>query len=299
VLVESPPLLVALPALLHGLVRRHLPMVLLVADLWPDTAAELGLLDYEGRTYRILRRLEDHAYRASWRISPVTEGQVETLVRDKGVDPGKIAFLPNGVDIELFSPSVGPAADQDVEPVLLFAGTLGYAHGLDVVLDAAPLVHAHHPEARFLLVGGGSEKARLMSRVETESIAGIEFHDPVSVEDVAPMFRRCFAGISCIRSLPVLEGARPAKIFPIMASGRPVVYSGSGEGARLVESASAGVVVSPEDSQALAEALVRLLDDPSEADRLGANGRRFVEEHLAWSRLMDQWLSNVGLADPG
>jgi colanic acid biosynthesis glycosyl transferase WcaI len=296
VLVESPPLMAAIPALIHRLIRRR-PNVLLLADLWPDTAAELGLLTPNGLMFRFLIRLEQVVYRSSWRISPVTRGQIETLITDKGVAVDKIVFLPNGVDTELFAPSVdGVSETETAERVVLFAGTLGYAQGLDVILDASRLVRAVHPETRFVFVGGGSDRERLRARVLAEGLTGIEFREPVPVEDVASMYRECFAGITSLRASKVLEGARPSKIFPIMASGRPVVYSGDGEGARLVTDACAGVTAAAEDHQDLADVLVALLGDPSAAAEMGMNGRRFVEHNLAWSELIDSWLD--GLGDP-
>ena len=302
VLVESPPLTATVGALIHRLVRRT-PTVLLLADLWPDTAAELGLVRRDSALFRVLERLERLVYRTSWRVSPVTDGQVETLRSEKGVPASRIAFLPNGVDTELFHPArpQGSSSEHD-RRTILFAGTLGYAHGLDVLLDAAPLVLARHPDARFLLVGGGSDSERLRRRVHDEAISGVEFKDPVSVDAVAPYFRECYVGVSTIRRLEMLEDARPAKIFPIMASGRPVVYSGRGEGATLVSDADAGLVVEPEDPVALAGALNRLLDDPELARRLGGNGRRLVEAEYSWSALIDSWLENLSfdeIADGG
>jgi colanic acid biosynthesis glycosyl transferase WcaI len=70
----------------------------------------------------------------------------------------------------------------------------------------------------------------------------------------------------------------------------PVLYSGAGEGARLVQAAKAGLVTEPEDAGAMAEAIVDLLDDPILAKQLGANGRAYVEKHMSWSALVADWL---------
>ena len=147
---------------------------------------------------------------------------------------------------------------------------------------------------RFLLVGGGSERERLADRVRTEGIDGVEFREPMPIEEVAPLFRTSYAGFTSLRRSPVLEGARPSKIFPIMASGRPVVYSGAGEGANLIEAHGAGVVSPPGDAEELASVLDSLLDDPDTADAMGCRGRAFVESELSWSRLIDDWLTALG-----
>jgi colanic acid biosynthesis glycosyl transferase WcaI len=292
VLVGSPPLPVVVPALLTGVLRRR-PSILLLADLWPDTAVELGLLADGSRLFRAMAWLERVTYRRMWKISPVTHGQVATLIDDKGVAPGSIAFLPNGVDTSLFTPAA-PSNVCDQPPVILFAGALGYAQGLDVIIDAAGIVQVQHPTAVFRFVGNGSERERIERRVVDEGLGGIEFVDPVSVEEVAPMMRSAFAGITSLKKSKLLEGARPSKVFTVMASGRPVVYSGTGEGALLVSDNGAGVVAPPEDHHALAAAIVRLLDDPNEADQMGARGRAFVEENLSWQQLIRSWFEDLG-----
>jgi glycosyltransferase involved in cell wall biosynthesis len=78
-----------------------------------------------------------------------------------------------------------------------------------------------------------------------------------------------------------------------MACGKPVVYSATGGGARLVENAGAGIVVKPEDAQALADAIIRIVDDPEAAARMGANGRRCVEEGFTWRVLVERWLADL------
>jgi len=78
-----------------------------------------------------------------------------------------------------------------------------------------------------------------------------------------------------------------------MASGKPVVYSGSGEGARLIEDTRAGLVVPPEDPKALADAILTLVHNPALADELGRNGRKYVEEKLTWSALVKDWLRQL------
>ena len=84
----------------------------------------------------------------------------------------------------------------------------------------------------------------------------------VPLSAVADLYSAALAGLATLRDLPLFEGARPAKVMPCLASGTPLVYSGSGEGARLVSEADAGIVVDPEDGAAIAGAVERLLDDP-------------------------------------
>jgi glycosyltransferase involved in cell wall biosynthesis len=96
----------------------------------------------------------------------------------------------------------------------------------------------------------------------------------------------------------VYEGARPSKIFPVLASGIPLLFVGRGEGADLVRQAQAGLVIDQGDPQALADAVLRLARDKDLAKRLGRNGCQFVEENLQWSLLVDRWLGKLRSAPP-
>jgi glycosyltransferase involved in cell wall biosynthesis len=293
VLVESPPLFVALPALVDSVVRRR-PFALLVADLWPDTAIEMGLVSNR-HLQRLLYALERWAYRRSAFVAPVTEGQVETLRDAKGVPADRICLVRNGVDVELFRPGEPSEATRQLlspggERVIMFAGTLGYAQALDVIVDAAPIVCAAHPDARIVFVGSGSERARIEARVADEGVAGITFLDPRPLTEIAELYKGVTAGLTTLRDSPVFAGARPSKIFPMMAAGLPVIYSGRGEGARLVGDAGAGVCAEPEDARALAAAMIEVLDDPERSRRMGAAGRRLVEAEFSWSRIVGDFL---------
>lgn len=296
VLVESPPLFAVLPALAHRFIRR-VPYVMLVADLWPDSAVDLGFLR-DGPALKAMFWLERVSYRYAARVAPVTEGQVATLRDDKAVEASRILFMPNGVDLEMFRP--GPASPEIArelaphgERVILFAGNHGYAQGVDVLLDAAPLVRARHPDARIVLVGSGSERERLVARVRDERIEGVAMLDQRPLADIAEMLRVAVAGVTTLRRSPVFDSARPSRIFPVMASARPIVYSGAGEGARLIENAGAGIVTAPEDPRALADGLIAVLDDPARAAQLGANGRALVEAEFSWDSLIAGFVSEL------
>lgn len=294
VLVESPPLFATVPALVDRLVRRR-KFGLLVADLWPDVAIDLGLMP--GRsTQRVMFALERAAYRWATIIAPTSDTQFATIRDAKGVVADKLHIVRNGVDLNLFAPGPGDPATRSLlapnaERVILFAGTLGYMQGLDVIVDAIPIVRAAHPDVRFVFVGSGSEQARIRSRIEHEHITGAAVLDPRPLEEIAAMYRCVTAGITSLRDGPTFEGVRPAKIFPVMAAGLPVIYSGGGETARLIVGADAGVVAEPADPQALANACIAVLDDPLRAAEMGRHGRRLVEEEYSWDHIMGDFLA--------
>lgn len=292
--VESPPLFLGVPAFM-ATSRWRVPIIFNVADLWPDTVRELGLMR-EGPVLRFAERLEAWSYRKATYVNAVTEGIRRRLIDQKKVPSSKVLFLPNGVDTHFFQPrdpNVELARELGLEGknVVLYAGTHGYVHGLGVALHSAKLLL--DSRIVIVLIGDGSEKSRLTSISRDMGLDNVLFLDPASPEYIAELYGISLAGLSTLIASPLSESIRPAKIFATMASGKPVLYSGAGEGGRLVEEARAGIVVPPENPEALADAIRTLVNDPSFAEELGRNGRRYVEQHLNWPILVQNWLTQL------
>jgi glycosyltransferase involved in cell wall biosynthesis len=296
IFVESPPLFLSVPAWAMGLLWRS-PFIFNVADLWPDVIVDQGFIK-EGLIMKILRSVEGWSYRRAAYINTVTEWIVKVLQDKKNVPAKKILFLPNGADTEFFSPRppdelllnrLGLSGKQ----IALWAGTLGFAHGIDNILSAAKLLQASHPDIHFLFVGNGSARAELITQARSMALTNVTFLDPVPLSEIVHYYSICFCGLASLINIPVYEGARPSKVFPVFASAKPLIFIGSGEGARLVEDADAGAVVPAGDPQALAETLARFASDPALAAECGRNGRRFVEENLQWSAIVGSWLAQL------
>jgi len=295
VFVESPPLFLGITAVWKAQ-RWQVPLIFNVADLWPDSVQALGLL----RSRWLLTwagRLEQWLYRKATYINAVTEGIQRILVTEKKVPAAKILFLPNGVDTQVFKPQLPDIAWKahlglpTSHHIILYTGTHGYAHGMEVILHAAALLA--NQEILFLLVGDGSEKAALQQLCAQLKLNNVLFWPPQPVETIARLYSLARAGISTLRDNPLFVSTRPAKILAIMACAQAVIYSGQGEGAQLIEAAQAGIVVAPQDPQALAAAIQRLVIDEVYAEKLGHNGRRYVEKHLQWSVVVDTWLKQL------
>lgn len=292
--VSSPPLFVGLAGVAASW-AWDVPMIFNVADLWPDSARELGLLENKA-ILRVAEGLEAWLYRRSDYVCAVTEGIRSTLVGDKDVPEQKVLFLPNGVDTDLFHPrEPDPKLERELgiedEWVVLYAGTHGYAHGLDVALEAADRLR--DTDVHFVFIGGGSEKNRLVDRARKMRLENTTFLDPEQPSYVARLYGSADAGLSTLGESPLFEGTRPAKIMAAMSAGTPVLYSGHGEGARMVERAEAGLVTPPQDAEALAAAVRNLKTDPELAARLGRNGRSHAEDFLSWEVLVEDWVSNL------
>ena len=244
VVIESPPLFLAVPGLLFCRLRR-IPSVLNIADLWPDAAIAVGAIS-DGTVVRVVRRMESWAYRRATIISTVTEGLVERLER-KGVPPHKIILLPNGVDTEQFEPNRSDdnsiLAELADNSFLIYAGTMGLAHGLDPLIDAMQILSTDPSVPILLMLGSGSEKARLQSRCETLGLDSVLFRDPIPSDELAQLLPRALAGVVTAAPFTLNDSTKPAKLLPLMASGLPILHAGPGHGREIVQEARAGVAV--------------------------------------------------------
>jgi colanic acid biosynthesis glycosyl transferase WcaI len=293
--IESPPLLTSIPARIAKLVWG-VPYIFNVADLWPDAAIETGFLK-KGPLYRLLLALEAWSSRGATYVNAATDGICDTLISRKRLPPEKVLFLPNGVDVDYYQPR-----DQDMElktslglagkRIILWAGTIGYSHGLECVLDAAKLLESS-PEIHFLFLGNGSMRSRLEEIRRELNLTNVTFKDPVPMEQLARYYSIAECGLASLKAFPSHEGARPSKIFAVLASAKPVIFFGAGECARLVEIAQAGIVIPPEEPVTFARDVRALFTSPELMRQLGKNGRRFVTNHYQWSDLVTKWLERL------
>lgn len=300
IFVESPPLFLALCGYLAGRLRG-VPFILNVADLWPDAIVEGRFLP-DGFLVRCLEAIEKWSYRKATYVNAVTEGIRDRLLQEKAVPREKVLLLPNGVDAIRYQPRpedlvLKTELGLDGKKIVLWAGTLGYAHGLEHVLQAAKMLN-DRGEIHFLFVGDGSARPALQKLAHKLQLSNITFRDPVPPEQLPPYFSVAECGLASLLNLPVHEGARPSKIFPVLASGKPLIFAGKGETARLVRQAGAGIVVPPGDSRALAEAVLEIVENPEAARVQGKRGREFVEENLHWPKLISSWVNNLSPVAP-
>jgi glycosyltransferase involved in cell wall biosynthesis len=296
IFVESPPPFLAIPAVLAARLRG-VPVILNVADLWPDAVREFGVLQ-DGLVMRIASALERWAYRNADFINALSDGIWMTLVHKKSVPARKLLRLYNGADTKLFHPGPPDLALKrslglEEHQIVLYQGTLGYAHAVENSLRAAQLL-SDNRRIHFIFLGDGSEKLRLMELATELSLRNVTFLDIVPVEWVPRYLSIACCGLVTLKDLPLLSEMRLAKIPPILACGKPVVFSGpEGEASKMLREAGAGIITPADNPEALATAVQEIADHPEIAQELGKNGRRYVERHLTWSHLVANWLAEL------
>ncbi|EGW39916.1 glycosyl transferases group 1 family protein [Desulfosporosinus sp. OT] len=293
---ESPPLFLGITALVYGWLTRT-RIIMNISDLWPESAVALGLVNSRWMI-RAAEGLEKLLYRKAWKISSQTEG-IRTSLVQRGVPEDKVTFLPNGVNLDLFAPRkrdeemARKLALKEEDFVLIYAGTMGYAQGLESIIRTAELLKDKQG-FRFLFVGDGTEKPMLEALTKEKKLSNVSFVDFQPVQEMPRYFSLSSASIVPLKKNKLFEGARPSKMFPALGSAVPVIYSGEGEAAELVLSSGGGVVVEPENSEALAQAIIELKENPNRQE-MGRQGRQFVKDNYTWSQIIQRWLKELGI----
>jgi glycosyltransferase involved in cell wall biosynthesis len=260
---------------------RRIPLVVDVRDLWPAAAEALGELS-NPRIIRALERAERWLYRRAAAVTATTRPFCEHI--DCVAGRPLCTHVPNGALDELIAlPNRPPPGGNGF--TVGYAGNLGIAQGLGIVLDAAEMLRDE--PVRFVLVGDGPLGAELREQRVARGLDNVEIRPSVPLSEVGAFLQDSDALLVPLRDHPLLSSFIPSKLYDAMAVGRPAIVAAKGEASTLAEDTGAGIVVSPEDGAGLAEAVRALASDPVMVASLGAAGRR-AAPGLARSRQLER-----------
>lgn len=293
-----PPLTTGIAAALLSGIKRA-PFVLDIQDLWPDTLSVTGMIQSE-TLLRVVDALCRLLYRRATRITVLSPGFKRALVA-RGVPEHKVEVIYNWVDEDRLSlvPETGTDAPlkKDDRFNVVFAGTMGKAQGLDTVLDAAQILLARLPLARFVLVGGGIEVPRLEAECRRRGLSNVEFLPAMPMESVGGVLAVADALLVHLCDDPLFSITIPSKTQAYLAAGKPILMAVSGDAAELVARSDAGVTCAPEDALALADAVVGLAGmAPEELVAMGRRGANFYASELSLREGAARFLRVLGQA---
>ena len=295
VIATSPQLFCAWAGVLVSRLRRR-PLLLEIRDLWPESVAAVGALRSRP-ALGLLAGAARGAYRAAARIVTVGDGYRRDLAA-RGVDPARVAVVMNGVDRELFRPRerdpaaaarfgvAGRAEGRAGRFVVAWCGTIGLAHGLEVVLRAAAALSARRrSDVVFLIAGDGARLDALRAAADDAGLDNVVFTGRLDRGRIPEVLACADACLVHLRASATFETVMPSKILEGAAMGLPLVLGVRGFARRFVEDAGCGLCFEPEDAAGLAQAVLRLAADPALRARLGRAGiacaARFDRDRLA------------------
>lgn len=285
VIGTSPQLLVGLSGWWIARAKR-VPFVFEVRDLWPESLAAVGMGSETSTLHRALGKIAGFLYRRSDHIVVVTRAFEEFLVERWNVPRQKISVVENGVETSLFAPSnsdTGLRSQLDAEGkfVVCYIGTMGMAHGLETLVDAADQLRLTAPDVVFLLVGEGADKERIIAMSKERGLDNLRFLDQQPRETIPGYISASDACLVLLRKTDLFKTVIPTKMLEFMACARPLVLGVDGQAREIMENAQAGIFIEPGNANALVEAVNRLRADTRLRETLGNNGRRHILEHFS------------------
>jgi glycosyltransferase involved in cell wall biosynthesis len=270
VVASSPQFFVAVAGWLASRIHRR-PFVFEIRDLWPDSIVAVGAMK-EGFAIKMIRRLEQFLYRNADLIVTVTSSFRDILMA-RGIDGGKIVVVTNGIDTRQFLP--GPAPEElrhrlalQNKSVVSYIGTVGMAHGLQLILDAAHESLERLPDVQFVIVGSGAELNKLREQANHRDLRNVTFVGRVTHAEIVDYWHLSDITLVLLKDTPLFRTVIPSKIFEAMATGTPIITNVHGELQTILEPLDAAEIIAPDSLAALVDAIERLLKDPARRQQL-------------------------------
>jgi glycosyltransferase involved in cell wall biosynthesis len=270
-------LLTISPLILSKLLK--IPYVVEINGLGID---EMKLNNPSKLIIKIFKVNEKLNYKHAKKIIAVTQGIKEGIVELYNISDEKIVVIENGVNTELFKPlnkgDVKYGLDGNYNYVG-FSGSFARWHGLEDLIRSAPLILKEVENTKFLLVGDGPMKEQIIQMVNDLNLKdSFIFIDRAPYEEV-PKYVNAF-DVCVILKKKDIPGS-PLKLWEYMACGKPVIATNT-EDFRVLEENNAGILVDPEKSEEVADAIITLLKNKELRDEMGKNGRKYVVENRSW-----------------
>lgn len=294
VFVYAPsPILQAIPALFIGWLKGC-PVVLWVQDLWPESLAATGYVRNR-LTLRLVERVVRYIYHHVDLLLVQSKGfipPVEALASGT-----EVRYYPNSVDAS-FS-MVTTATVPDIAGLgqgfsVLFAGNIGAAQGVEVIVEAATMLKGHATEINFVVLGEGSRREWMLQEVKRLGLTNLHLPGRFPVGTMPGLMQKASVLLVTLTDREIFRATIPSKVQAYLAAGRPILACLNGEGAKLVTGAGAGLAVSAEDGPGLAAAILQLYwMAPREREAMGARGRACYKQHFAHGMLIDQLIEHL------
>lgn len=284
IFATSTPLTIAFPALIKAK-TRNIPMVFEVRDLWPDVPIQLGILK-NPVIIKLSRWLEKITYKNSNKIIALSPGIKEGIV-SKGFNPDDIFVIPNASDLDVFNVTreeCQKLREQNEwlknNPLVIYTGTIGYVNGLEYLVRLAFHVFKNMPEARFLVIGDGREKDKVVKLAADLKILNknIFFMDEIPKINVAYWLGAADITTSFLINNPILWDNSANKFFDSLAAGKPIAINYYGWQAELIKDHDIGIVLDPNNIENAARLMSEKLNDKKWLKNAGDRAKKLAQE---------------------
>ncbi len=284
---SSPQLLVAFSAWWLAFAKQ-VPFVFEVRDLWPESLVAVGAGTEGSLLHTTLAKIAGFLYEKADCIAVVTPAFKDYLAQHWRIPAEKIAIVENGVETDLFTPA-SPSATQQLRRelgfeskfVISYIGTMGNAHGLETLLDAASKLRQNRPEFQFLLVGEGAEKKQIQASAQARCLTNVHFLDQQPRERIPALISASNACLVLLKKTDIFKTVIPTKMLEFMACERPLIVGVEGQAREIMQAAGAGIAIEPENPEALIQAIHHVAANPEAGGMMGKMGREYILKNFS------------------
>jgi glycosyltransferase involved in cell wall biosynthesis len=232
-------------------------------------------------SWAFVRRSVARTCRRAARYAANTEYEAR-YVQGLGVAPERIAVVGAGTDPDRLTGAAEPGSDREdtSEPYILYFGHLAARKGLDTFIAALPSIWSRHPTARVVIAGKTTDDTERLHDAAVQISAG---HDMSWLPDVSEPRKAALMAASSMVVYPSRAESLGLVFLEAWSFGVPVIGCSAGAVTDVIDDGVTGLLVSTDDHRALADGVVRLIDDPGAARRMGDAGRRLVHERYTWT----------------
>lgn len=283
IIATSPQFFTLISGYLISIIKRT-PLVLEIRDLWPESIVSVGAMSDKSMVIKVLKKISLFLYKKSDLIICVTKSFKKDLI-SRGVNHKKIKVVENGFDLtKNLKPSL---SIKEVEKkfkisqnkfYVSFIGTIGMAHGLEIVLNAAFKVNDN---VEFLIIGEGAKKTFLINEVKKRKIKNIKFIDNLNWQEIVNINQLINIHLVHLKKDDEFKKVIPSKIFESMALKKPIIMGVDGESREIVNNAGCAFNIEPENFNELVNIINTARTDHTSLESMGENGYNFLKKNFS------------------
>lgn len=281
VLASTPPVTTPLIGWFLSKVRRA-KLIIEIRDLQPESSEDFGNLNRSLFT-RALKKLMHGLYRRADKIVSVTDGIAEYM-QVIGIPETRVVTIKSGFSSEFISAGYNGVRKKfgwEEKFLVLYAGTLGWAHSLETVIEAARQL-TDHPDICFVFVGDGQKRQALEGMVRDYGLKNVLFVGAQPLEAIPYFLKTSDVLIESLKEVPITRGTFPAKLYEYMASGRPIVFgSREGEAVNELDQAGGALWFPTDKPERLSELILQIKSGSIDGERLG---RKYLDHATRFHR---------------
>jgi len=273
----------SVPACIFGRLKRAI-VIIDVADLWPEVIVEVGGMS-SGATGKLLIGMAKITARLSNFVTVITDAISEKM-SEIGLPSEKLRVIEMSIDTNFYSPSnlKGLRDSRFTRKFIAeYSGILGRKYDFDSLIQAARILQDKTQDILVLIRGDGEQRQRVLKLSEGMDNVMV-LTEIVTAQQVVEYLN--WADVLLCPLKDSVEGATgvPSKVFEYLSVAKPVICSGRGETAELIESSQVGLAVPPENPKALADAIFRLYRDSHARQIFSQRARSIAEREFSWEK---------------